>query len=147
MLFTGGRSVKNLKFNSQRTNSTNWFSLSRFDRRSSPWADLAQAGKVQFFDIQKSGACHGNKIPRCRTFFISKSYRGCSLDFGWMVLGGRTCAWETKRRLVPAILYSKKRTVTNWNDRGKKQTQGIELIDSNDMSLFTMYKIVYNCKI
>ncbi|XP_035676194.1 von Willebrand factor D and EGF domain-containing protein-like [Branchiostoma floridae] len=97
-----------LIFNGENTDKYNWFSLARLV--SSPWNDV-HTEPNNFFSIA------GHDI-HLRTFFISRSYAGCPLDFGWLVLAeGTACTWEqTSSNQRPYILFSPTTTYVNWND-------------------------------
>lgn len=103
-LYTGGKLVKEVKFNARGTNNLNWFSASKLT--DSSWTDMTSQPKNIF------------SIPGMdnRNFFINRNYGGCSRDAGWMGITSNPCKWET--RFLPrknVILYSKFSGYTNWN--------------------------------
>jgi len=74
------------------------------------WTDFAAEGQ-DFFQIQ-GGGNYG------RHWFINRSYGGCPVDVGWLVVNGSselTCDGSTR---VPAvsIMYAMGTTLRNWNE-------------------------------
>lgn len=103
-LYTGGKLVKEVKFNAQGTNNLNWFSASKLI--DSSWKDVKSQPKNIFSIPGRDN----------RNFFINRNYGGCSRDAGWMGITSNPCKWET--RFLPrknVILYSKFSGYTNWN--------------------------------
>lgn len=111
-LYTGGKLVKEVKFNARGTNNLNWFSASKLT--DSSWKDM----KSQPKNIVSIPGRHN------RNFFINRNYGGCSRDAGWMGITSCYCKWET--RFLPrknVILYSKFSGYTNWNQYSKSMME------------------------
>ncbi|XP_035684022.1 uncharacterized protein LOC118421003 [Branchiostoma floridae] len=109
VLETYGEEDLEMIFNGENTDKYSWFSQSRL--LSSPWSDIHTEPK-NFFSL-------AGEVGRKRTFFINRSYNGCPLDFGWLVLAeaGTVCTWElAPPDQQPYILFSRKTTYVNWNN-------------------------------
>eukprot|EP00058_Branchiostoma_floridae_P014822 XP_002600310.1 hypothetical protein BRAFLDRAFT_66812 [Branchiostoma floridae] len=111
VLETSGEEDVEMIFNGENTDKFDWFSQSRL--LSSPWSDLP-GETTNFFSIE------GHPIV-LRRFFISKSYKSCPGDMGWMVVVEKgtnaACEWErVPSEVLPGILYSGASTCISWGD-------------------------------
>ena len=113
MLYNAGAEVASLTFNAIGTDKMSWFSQEHLVQ--SPWKDLKTATNLQTFSINVA----------LRTFEISGPYGGCSTDYGWILIIGSICSWET-RLPQASILYSKLDTFVNWNQYGMISVLNIE---------------------
>ena len=87
---------------------SNWFSCSALTQSS--WFDIPTEHQ-NFFSIR---GAHDDK----RHFFINRIYDDCPNDEGWMVITEKvSCVWENNKK--NAILYSKLKFYTNWNEDGE----------------------------
>ena len=109
MLYKAGKAVKELRFDAQGTDKLNWFDASRL--KESSWGDIETEPR-NYFSIGGDVALH-------RNFFISRHYRGCPGDEGWLVTAGTVCDWEKHHPMKNTILYSKLATYINWNQFGE----------------------------
>ena len=112
-LYTASNEKLVLRFDAHATNNTNWFDAEKLQQ--SPWQDMLTSSK-NFFSI--AGSC--NALGHCRTFFINRQYGGCTVDAGWLMIGGMivTCAWES-RFSGNSFQYSNIRTFVTWSKYGR----------------------------
>jgi hypothetical protein len=107
-LYTGGAESAFMRFNAAGSDRTNWFRLATL--QAATWTDLAAQGQ-NFFQIA-GGGNYG------RHWFVNRTYGGCPVDSGWLVVNGtseRTCDWSTRVSPV-ALMYARGAGVVNWND-------------------------------
>mgnify|MGYP001585238121 FL=1 len=85
-IIVGQTATRSLLFSTLGTTSTDWFVRSKLIQ--SPWSDLDSAGQNIF-------SMAGDTSNR-RSFFINRSYGGCSNDAGWLLAKGPPagCGWE-----------------------------------------------------
>ena len=109
VLYKGGNSVKQLKFNAERSDNVNWFQFDKLTEN--PWRDMATQPR-NLFTIEAA---------LTRSFIINSEYGNhCQGDFGWMVITGTYlyCDWE-RHYGQNAVIYSKGTGRTNWRDYSK----------------------------
>jgi hypothetical protein len=101
-----------MTFNTQNTNNMNWFTEANL--QTSPWQDIHEKVKNYFSLV---GVC---VVRGCRNFLINQRWHNnCPGDTGWLSIGTIFyCDWENIHGVLP-FLYSKKKTVVNWNDSGE----------------------------
>ena len=108
MLYKGGSEERFLKFKANGEDNINWFSQENL--MSSYWNDLRTGFTLKSFTING---------PVKRSFEISKHYRGCPNDAGWLVITNRrseNCNWG-KRNSGTNILYSNTMNFVNFRNR------------------------------
>ena len=102
--------ILSLVFNATNSSNVNWFSRDRLTH--SPWPNLFNESLL-IFNLQ--GCCG-------RTFYITKSHGGCPLDFGWLLVSFKDCAYES-RLPQTTVMYSNRTNYTNWNSYGENISQ------------------------
>ena len=112
-LYSRGKEDVVLTFNTQNTNNMNWFAEANL--QTSPWQDIYIITDKNFFSLV--GHC---LVTGCRNFYINHHFSSnCPGDTGWLNIGTIFyCDWENIHGVLP-FLYSKKKTVVNWNDSGE----------------------------
>lgn len=109
-LYSEGNVVMQLVFNGEGSDSMDWFNNRRL--MYSTYEDMHKNSVYNYFSIQ------GYITNDARRFHINSEYHGCPGDVGWLTVvdsdpTGR-CGWETDRPR-PQFLYSKSKTMRNWN--------------------------------
>lgn len=105
VLYTGGKLVKELKFNAHGSDKLNWFSNPKLTYSS--WINI-KTEPNNVFSIAGLSERH---------FFINRSYGGCPHDYGWLAVTGWHCDWE--KHYLPlknVVIYCKSPSYTNWKN-------------------------------
>ncbi|XP_064650329.1 uncharacterized protein LOC135501867 [Lineus longissimus] len=131
-LFKGSEQVAFVTFNGVDSTETNWFAKSRL--LSSSWTDLTKTSTANFFSLAGHIDSPGNVYRR---FFINRSYGGCKVDKGWMVVYDKSkepcLAVNNVTGLpCPIVLYSKKNTATTYSAKDFGIADSVEILTSTE---------------